>query len=174
MRRHGKQLFADYRRRGEWVELLFMTVASGLGFHVAKPWGEPLRYDVLVEFNNRFLRVQVKSTEMWLGTCYLCQLHGWHRPKYTTKQVDYFAIYVCPEDVWYIFPARFLIGKRTIALTPHWKGHKYHHYMENWPLLTQPPAARAEDKTPAPDKAGRLSMARLTRRIIKRLESLDP
>src|SRR5580700_5862224 len=99
MGRWGKKLFANYKRRGEWVELLFMTVASGLGFNVAKPWGEPPRYDVVVELNGRFLRVQVKSTEMWLGTCYLCQLYRFGRPHYTPKQVDYFAIYVVPEDI---------------------------------------------------------------------------
>jgi hypothetical protein len=35
--RQGKKLFENFSRRGEWVELLFMTVAAGLGFNVAKP-----------------------------------------------------------------------------------------------------------------------------------------
>ena len=173
MRRRGKRLFKSYKQRGEWVELLFMTVASGLGFNVAKPWGNPPRYDIVLELNGRFLRVQVKSTEMWLGTCYLCQLHGFGRPKYTTKQVDYFAIYVVPEDIWYIFPAKCLARKRTIALTPHLKGHKYERYLENWSLLTRRHICRGE-KTVVPREDKRLSpMGRLTRRIVKRLEGLD-
>jgi PD-(D/E)XK endonuclease len=171
--RWGKKLFANYKRRGEWVELLFMTVASGLGFNVAKPWGEPPRYDVVVELNGRFLRIQVKSTEMWLGTCYLCQLYRFGRPNYTTKQVDYFAIYVVPEDIWYIFPAKCLAGKRTIALTPHLKGHKYERYKENWGLLTRPHATR-QSRTAIPSESKRLnSLSQLTRRILKRLEGRD-
>ena len=172
-RRWGKKFFANYKRRGEWVELLFMTVASGLGFNVAKPWGEPPRYDVVVELNGRFLRVQVKSTEMWLGTCYLCQLYRFGRPNYTTRQVDYFAIYVVPEDVWYIFPARSLAGKRTIALTPHLKGHKYERYKENWGLLKRRHPGR-QSRTVIPNESKRLtSLSQLTRRILRRLEGLD-
>jgi hypothetical protein len=172
LRHRGKKLFSSYQRRGEWVELLFMTVASGLGFSVAKPWGQISRYDVILELDGRFLRVQVKSTEMWLGTCYLCQLHRHGQPNYTSKQVDYFAVYVFPEDIWYIFPARSLAGKRTIALTPHLKGHKYERYMENWWLLTRPHSSRAE-KTIVPAEAKRVaSMNRLTQRILKRLEGL--
>jgi hypothetical protein len=170
-RRPGKQLFPCYQRRGEWVELLFMTVASGLGFNVFKPWGEPPRYDVVIEHENRFLRIQVKSTEMWLGTCYLCQLHSYGRPRYTTKNVDYFAIYVFGEDIWYIFPAKELIGKRTIAVTPHLKGHKYEHFMENWWLLTRPhPKRNGQTQMPTEDK--RTSIHRLTQRILKRMEGL--
>jgi hypothetical protein len=172
LRRPGKKLFSSHQRRGEWVELLFMTVASGLGFNVAKPWGQISRYDVVLELNGRFLRVQVKSTEMWLGTCYLCQLHRHGQPNYTPKQVDYFAIYVFPEDIWYIFPAKALAHKRTIALTPHLKGHKYERYMENWWLLARPHGKR-NDKTAVPPESKRVqSMNRLTERILKRLEAL--
>jgi len=173
MRRCGKKLFDSYKRRGEWVELLSMTVASGMGFNVAKPWGETPRYDVVVEQNGCFLRVQVKSTEMWLGSCYLCQLYAFGQPSYTTKQIDYFAIYVFPEDVWYIFPAKFLAGKRTIALTPHLKGHKYEPYMENWPLLTRRPTCRGENRILTNEGKPLNSLSALTRRIVKRLEGLD-
>ena len=74
MRRHGKRVFANFKQRGEWVELLFMTVAAGLGFTVAKPFGDSARYDVIVEHLGRFLRIQVKSTELWTGSSYVCRL----------------------------------------------------------------------------------------------------
>ena len=181
MARRGKKLFASHKRRGEWVELLFMTVASGMGFNVAKPWGETPRYDVVVEHNGHFLRVQVKSTEMWLGTCYLCQLYAFGHKAYTPEEIDYFAIYVFPEDIWYIFPTKTLARQRTIALTPHLKGHKYEPYMENWPLLSHPGGPRPEnrlennmEKKIVPGEKNRLnSFSALTRRIIKRLEGLD-
>jgi len=108
---------------------------------------------------------------MWLGTCYLCQLYAFGQRAYTPKEIDYYAIYVLPADVWYIFPVRALAGMRTIALTPHLKGHKYEHYMENWGQLTRPTPRRAKN---APGSANnRSEMTRLTRRILKRLEGLD-
>jgi hypothetical protein len=41
--------FATYKRRGEWVELIFMMRAAELEFNVSKPWGDSSRYDVSVE-----------------------------------------------------------------------------------------------------------------------------
>lgn len=171
MGRRGRKLFDSYNRRGEWTELLFMTVAAGRSFNVAKPWGESRRYDVGLERDGRFARVQVKSTDMWLGTCYLCQLYAYGRRPYTAKEIDYYAIYVLSADTWYIFPVRALAGKRTIALTPHLKGHKYEPYMEAWPLLSQhlAPSSKAHPNQDQHPK----SMSRLTQRILKRLEDLD-
>jgi hypothetical protein len=169
--RRGRKVFANYKKRGEWVELLFMTVASGLGFTVAKPWGDSARYDVIVENEGRFLRVQVKSTEMWIGSCYLCQLHMCGR-EYTTEEIDYYAIYVLPEDVWYIFPAKTLAGLGSVGLTPHRKGHKYERYMENWWLLMRRHLRRGA-KTEVPHDDNRPdSINRLCSRIVKRIEGL--
>ena len=117
MRRHGKRVFANYKQRGEWVELLFMTVAAGLGFTVAKPFGDSARYDVIVENAGRFLRMQVKSTDMWRGGSYVCQLHMCGR-LYSAEDVEYFAIYVLPLDLWYIIPARTLEGLSAVVLFP--------------------------------------------------------
>ena len=47
MKEKGK--FANYKRRGEWVELIFMMRATELGFNVSKLWGDSSRYDVSVE-----------------------------------------------------------------------------------------------------------------------------
>ncbi len=88
-----------------------------------------------------------------------------------------------PADTWYIFPVRALTGMRTIALTPHLKGHKYERYMEAWPLLTrhcaqpssttrQPGTDPVIDKSASKDKPPS-TMSRLTKRILKRLEDLD-
>src|SRR5438876_2244079 len=52
----------DHKQRGEWAELRFMARAAEHGLSVSKPWGDSQRYDVTVEHNGRFLRVQVKST----------------------------------------------------------------------------------------------------------------
>jgi hypothetical protein len=170
MRRQGKRLFASYKKRGEWVELLFMTVAAGIGFNVAKPWGETNSYDVVIEHEGRFLRMQVKSTEMWMNGSYLCQLHSAGKNLYTAKTIDYYAIYVLPDDVWYIFPARTLEGMTAVAVTPHKATSKYNKYKEAWWLLTRHHFRRGT-RTLAPGQDQRpSSINKLTGRIMKRVK----
>ena len=70
-----KKNFSTYKRRGEWVELIFMMRAAELEFNVSKPWGDSSRYDVSVEDGGRFRRVQVKSTDVARGDGgYICYL----------------------------------------------------------------------------------------------------
>jgi hypothetical protein len=133
--RTGPEYFTTYKQRGEWVELLFMTRAAKRGFGVSKPWGDSSRYDVILEQNGRFIRVQVKCTDRWTGSAYSCILYAAHQHAYTTKQIDYFAIYLVPDDIWYIFPAKKLMGQSAVILTPHRHGHKHGRYKEAWDLL---------------------------------------
>jgi hypothetical protein len=173
MRRQGKRVFANYKKRGEWAELLFMTVAAGLGFNVAKPWGDSASYDVVVENEGRFLRIQVKSTEMWAAGCYLCQLHAGGNRLYTEKEIDYFAIYVLPEDVWYIFPVKTLVGMSAVGLTPNRATSKYNRYKENWWYLTRHHFRRgARTGVPGQDQRPS-SINRLSGRIMKRIKGGD-
>jgi hypothetical protein len=165
----GKTKNRSYKRRGEWIELLFMTLAAARGFMVSKPWGDSSRYDVSLEQDGRFVRVQVKST---VGRCYLCALHGGDRRLYTTLEVDYFAIYVVPDGIWYIFPVKRLLGMTAVALTPHCKGHKYERYKEAWRMLL-PVRSRMTGK-PLPSettviekKALLRSVRRLKNRIVE-------
>src|SRR5436305_4792400 len=54
------------KRRGEAAEAAFLAKASGLGFGVAKPWGDSERYDFLLDSGHgHFWRVQVKSTQRY-------------------------------------------------------------------------------------------------------------
>jgi hypothetical protein len=169
MRRQAKRVFASFKKRGEWVELLFMTVAAGLGFNVAKPWGETNSYDVVIENEGRFLRMQVKSTEVWKDGCYVCHLHAYGNRLYTEKQIDYYAIYVLPEDVWYIFPAQTLAGMTAVAMTPNRATAKYNNYKEAWWLLMRHHFRRgARTVIPGQDQRPS-SINKLSGRIMKRL-----
>ena len=126
------------KQRGEWAELRFMARARELGFEVSKPFGESARYDVTVELEGRFLRIQVKSTMARNYVGYLCRLNGARTQNYTAEQIDFFAIYVIPEDVWYILPIE--IGMRVkgqIFFMPGRKGQKYAAYEEAWHLLRE-------------------------------------
>jgi len=59
--------FKSHKERGEWVELQFMAAAAQRRFAVSKPWGDTKPYDVGIEHEGNYLRVQVKSTTMRSG-----------------------------------------------------------------------------------------------------------
>ena len=135
--------FRTFKERGEWVELQFMARAVRLGFKVSKPWGDSSAYDVGIECGERILRVQVKSTDCRTEYGYLCQFKpNAHSKPYTLKQIDFFAAYVIPEDVWYLIPAKILVGlegKKALTLLPEnpKSPERYAHecYREAWKLL---------------------------------------
>ncbi len=55
---------------------------------------------------------------------------------YRVDEVDFFAIYVLPEDVWYIIPSEVVLRlKSNIRVAPGVPGQKYEAYMEAWELL---------------------------------------
>jgi hypothetical protein len=170
MRLRDRTQFANYKRRGEWAELAFITVAQGLGFNVAKLWGDSAAYDVALEMNGRFLRVQVKSTEARQKSSYVCLLHGSEERLYKAKEFDYFACYIVPVDVWYIFPIQLVLGMSAVVVTPQLKGHKYERYMEAWWFLTRHHFRRGRRTTVPSGKKTFSSMGRLTRKIVERLE----
>ncbi|HXE89567.1 MAG TPA: group I intron-associated PD-(D/E)XK endonuclease [Terriglobales bacterium] len=137
------------KRRGEWVELQFMARAASHGLTVSQPWGDSARYDFVVEHRARFSRVQVKSTSFCSGGAYVCNTIS--RPPgrtdngtgYTAEEIDFFAFFVIPEDVWYIAPVTALRRTRYAAyLNPHDRRNKYFRYMEAWHLLKKGPDDR--------------------------------
>ena len=150
--------FSNFKQRGEWVELLFMAVAALRHFAISKPWGDTQAYDVGVEHRPNFLRVQVKSTTVRSGAGYRCQFMPNHQKKrdYSLKEIDVFAAYVIPEDVWYLIPAVLLLGRhrRHMAMlcpvVPPVKraSYRYECYREAWNLLTMSRAELAQCSVP--------------------------
>ena len=120
--------------RGEWAELRFMARAAEQGFQVSKPWGETARYDFVVEAAGRFVRVQVKSTMFLDRGGYSCSVRGCNGP-YVGDVFDFLAVYLIPEDLWYIVPAELVRGQGSIAVYPQLKKSKYGAYREAWDLL---------------------------------------
>ena len=137
--------FKTYKERGEWVELMFMAAAAGRGFAVCKPWGEMRAYDVGIEHGANYLRVQVKGTAYRLQAGYLLQFMPGHRDvkDFTPKHLDLFAVYVIPENAWYLIPASLLLGARqrwSLMLSPvsppvKKKSYCFEGYREAWGLL---------------------------------------
>jgi hypothetical protein len=136
---NSRKMMNNCKRRGEWAELQFMAKAAKLGLRISKPWGEFSRYDMAIETDGHFVRVQVKSTiQRSSEGCYICGV----KPSTTSKpyqrgEFDFLAAYVIAEDVWYIIPARLVVhGKRSgIRLYTSKPTSKYAPYKEAWDLL---------------------------------------
>ena len=84
--RKGKPQKGTLKQRGELAEMGFMFKAAGLGFGVAKPWGDSERYDFILDSGERFWRVQVKST-------YVPRTHSLHRSTQRTLRRQKQGIY---------------------------------------------------------------------------------
>ena len=114
-----------------------MMRAAERGFNVSKPWGDSSRYDVSVEHEGRFRRVQVKSTDVPRGDGgYICYLKRTGIRYYRIEDVDFFAIYVLAKKTWFILPSRVVLRlKSNIRVAPGMKRQKYARYEEAWDLL---------------------------------------
>ena len=104
--RKGKAQKGTLKQRGELAEMGFMFKAAGLGFGVAKPWGDSERYDFILDSGKRLWRVQVKSTYVERSHSYGSRLRR-RRPAtkaYTAEQIDFLVAYIVAEDSWYVIP----------------------------------------------------------------------
>lgn len=124
-------------KRGEWVEAKFLARAQECGLNVSRPWGASSRYDFAIELDGRFRRVQVKSTQFRDHDGYTCTLRSHHERYYNPQEIDFFAVYLVPEDIWYIIPAEVAGSHRGhFFLAPARTSNKYHAFKEAWHLLT--------------------------------------
>lgn len=131
------------KAQGELTELMFYTLAYRKGWIVSKPFGDNARYDFIVDATGRLSRVQVKSTSVKDHTGrhdrYTAVIaHGCKgKLRYTKNDVDLIAVYVIPENAWYIIPIAELGGSIKINIrpfSPNSKG-KYERFKEAWDLF---------------------------------------
>jgi hypothetical protein len=117
------------KSQGDNAELRFMLLNNELGNIVSKPFGDNSKYDLIIDTGDNLERIQIKSTrrkETSSGMdCYNCLVCSGSdsKQKYKEKDIDYIAIYVIPENVWYKIPIKEINGK-TVKLYPHRKSQR--------------------------------------------------
>jgi len=59
---------------------------------------------------------------------------------YTASEVDFVAVYIIPDDAWFILPVREVVDCRMLLFRPKksWRRDIYAHYREAWHLLREP------------------------------------
>jgi hypothetical protein len=135
---------------GERSEAAFLNRASDQGFGVAKPWGDSLRYDFILDNGSRLLRIQVKCTESIRAHAYETRATysvGKGRAVYTTKDIDFIAAHIVPLDIWYIIPVEICTPAPMLRFYPHRQAKKMRlePYREAWHLLQSPEETGKED-----------------------------
>lgn len=138
----------DTTGKGGVGEAKFLAKAVGLGHAALIPWSENRPYDIVLESQNRFARVQVKST--FVGqVCrggrnvrYQCTIDGYNKKAGQTKRldlksIDFLACYLAPVDLWYIIPVSFLDrSRKRLFFFPHLDSRSLlEQFRERWDLL---------------------------------------
>ena len=130
-------------KQGDLGEVAFLHKATALGFMVAQPYGVGYPFDFIVQGGRGLLRVQVKATTNLRGGLYAVSIH--HHPgrqpcAYRAGEIDFVAVYIIPEDTWYILPVREVENRLMLLFRP--KGYPrpdpYTHFREAWHLLNEP------------------------------------
>jgi hypothetical protein len=149
--RKGKPQKGTFKQRGELAEMRFMLKAAGLGFGVAKPWGDSERYDFALDTGNGFVRVQVKSTYVARTSIYAVNAKGSQNKAYTTEQIDFLVAYIVVEDAWYVIPVRAFAPCKVLKFYPSVckSRGRYEKYREAWDLMKEMP----DDRTLANSRA---------------------
>lgn len=143
MNNNKKYSIKRVKRQGYMTELEFQRKAFEKGLIVSKPFGENWRYDFIIDTENDLYRVQVKSCTNKRNNrngyradiCY-GKKSGKNRKAYDNKSIDFLAIYIIPEEIWYIIPVEITRGVKRICLYPNTEiDTKYGLYKENWKFV---------------------------------------
>lgn len=130
MKRHTVLNTNIANRIGDYAEFLFDANSVLVGLIVNRPIHPGTVYDRVVEYGGKFSRVQIKCvTKARQGRgSYRAILTKSNSSIYKKSEVDYFAVYVMPEESWYIFPNE---EKSTITFN----GKNHSKFKNNWEVL---------------------------------------
>lgn len=133
------------KQAGEAAQAAFLHEALERGFIVAEPYGDSEPFDTLVGHGGRFLRVQVKTTNVKHGDgSYHVNISRTSRTgktkAYTSAEVDFIVMLVGPERTWYVVPIAEVKGRISATIRPQMsaKGGPWRPYLGAWHLFHDP------------------------------------
>jgi len=160
--RKGKSSKGTFKQRGELAEMAFTFKAAGLGFGVAKPYGDSESYDFILDSGVRLWRVQVKSTYGKRAHSYCVNACGGvagEKKAYTAKQIDILVAFIVAENAWYVVPVKAFAPRRNLHFYPSGSrtGGIYEQYREAWDLLRPKTRRRTKERSVAAEGLVKLS-----------------
>jgi PD-(D/E)XK endonuclease len=121
------------KQLGEIAEAEFIAKAVGMGFVVARPWGDSEPYDFIVNPKKsfHFWRVQVKSAHV-VGADGGCSFraHDHNQRSYSSEDIDALVAYARPMNAWYVMPVRVVEELKSLMLYP--ESRKLRSRFEKW------------------------------------------
>ena len=123
---------------GNISELAFHLEATSKGLVVSKPVSQATVYDCLVDNNKSILKIQIKST-FSEGPSFSVNIGRGSTSKetYTSKEIDYFVIYLAKIKVWYIIPVQELADQIKITFFPYSHQSKWNKFKGCWDFLSR-------------------------------------
>src|SRR3954466_224392 len=121
------------KEKGEWAEVCFAGEILRRRWRIARPYGDSAPYDCIVDAGGQLSRVQVKSVEKRAGKnrFKVTVAAGRNRKRgYSTRQVDFLAIFIIPLRSWYVIPLRAVRGRISISLPG-----RFGEFREKWKQL---------------------------------------
>jgi hypothetical protein len=93
---------------GERAQGVILAEVMKYSYTALIPFGEGRRYDMVIEKDGQFLRLQCKAGRYLKGAIRFntCSVHWWAktRRKYTREEIDYFAVYCEHTGKVYLVP----------------------------------------------------------------------
>jgi PD-(D/E)XK endonuclease len=106
------------KEKGAIGELVVAAHCAREGWHVLFPYGENCRYDLVIERNGIFKRIQVKYSTPKNGALRVnCRSsNNWSVLKYTAKQIDMYGVYDPSHHEVYFIPIEIAEHKSVLNI----------------------------------------------------------
>lgn len=134
------------KKNGKYSELQFAALAIKLGYNVLQPIEDSNAYDLVLEKDNKYIRVQIKSTHTlrervcsaYKGKKYYTKTYSFNTSNkknvYNKQDVDFMIAHIAPEDTWYILPIS-KFKRKSLSFGVNDTTGKYVKYKNNFKLL---------------------------------------
>lgn len=130
---------------GEQGECAFQLAALRRGFGVAKPYGDSLPYDFIVdpapgELPTTLYRVQVKASTRRRSGVYGASARNTDGTPLTVREADFLVVWIVTLDDWYVIPVHDVGEISGLALFPHVPASRsrFEKYRRAWHLMKRP------------------------------------
>lgn len=111
------------QQKGITTELQVASYLLSLGYNVSQPFSQDSKYDLIIDVNNRLLRLQVKTCRLTENNSVTFNCRSTTKNSktnksrtYSVEEVDYFATYW--NNKCYLVPVGICSSTKTLHLSP--------------------------------------------------------
>jgi hypothetical protein len=126
----------DFNNQGDLAETSFIVEAYKRGWQISIPFSNSSSYDLILDSGEFLYKIQIKSCGYLRKRVTINDKHYRVNISNLNGKYDFLAVYIIPEELWYIIPVD-IIDSKYLSLYPHVENSrsKYNHYKEAWDLI---------------------------------------